>query len=109
MEKGCLALKQKKASIFVIFGTSMMILHNTTLQRPFPKLKKHHPTNLFMLYPMAQSVWLVFIEIDKKMTPQWHCGKMVDFGDCSRTVLAFFAPENDAHEALSSWKMEVLL
>jgi hypothetical protein len=22
----------------------------------FPKLKKHHPTNIYMLYPMAQSV-----------------------------------------------------
>jgi hypothetical protein len=73
MENGRMALKQKKASIFVIFGTSMMILHNTTLQRPFPKLKKHHPTNLYMLYPMAQSVLLVCIEIDKKMTLQWHC------------------------------------
>jgi hypothetical protein len=23
---------------------------------PFPKLEKHLPTNLYMLYPMAQSV-----------------------------------------------------
>jgi hypothetical protein len=51
----------------------MMILHNTTLQRPFPKLKKHHPTNLYMLYPMAQSVGLVCVEMDKQMTLQGHC------------------------------------
>ena len=43
------------------------------LQRPFPKLKKHHPTRLYMLYPMLQSVALVCIEIDKQMPPQWHC------------------------------------
>jgi hypothetical protein len=36
-------------------------------------------------------------------------GKMVDFGDCSRTVLAFFVTGNDVDEALSSWKMEVSL
>jgi hypothetical protein len=59
MEKGCPTLKQEKASILVTFGTSMMILHNTTLQRPFPKLKKHSPTNIYMLYPMVQSVALV--------------------------------------------------
>jgi hypothetical protein len=34
---------------------------------------------------------------------------MVDFGDCSRTVLAFFVTGNDVDEALSSWKMEVSL
>jgi hypothetical protein len=34
---------------------------------------------------------------------------MVNFGDCSRTILAFFAPGNDAHEALSSWIMDVQL
>jgi hypothetical protein len=44
---------------------------NTT--RPFPKLKKHHPTNLYMLYPMAQSIALNFVEKVKKMTPQKHC------------------------------------
>jgi hypothetical protein len=44
------------------------------LQRPFPKLKTHHPTNLvYMLYPMVQSVWLVCVEKVKKMTLQWHC------------------------------------
>jgi hypothetical protein len=64
---------EKKESLLVIFGTSMMILHNTTLQRPFPKLKKHHPTNLYMLYPMTQSVALVCVEIDKQMPPQGHC------------------------------------
>jgi hypothetical protein len=43
------------------------------LQTSFPELKKHRPTNLYMLYPMAQSVVLVCVEIDKKMPPQWHC------------------------------------
>jgi hypothetical protein len=32
----------------------------------------HHPTNLYMLYPMAQSVALVCVEIEKKMPPQGH-------------------------------------
>jgi hypothetical protein len=54
-------LIEKSESLFVNFGTSVMILHNTTLQRPFPKLKKHHPTNIYMLYPMVQSVVLVCI------------------------------------------------
>jgi hypothetical protein len=46
------------------------------LQRPFPKLKKHSPTRLYMLYPMVQSVVLVCVEKVKKMTPQGgivHC------------------------------------
>jgi hypothetical protein len=46
------------------------------LQRPFPKLKKHSPTRLYMIYPRVQSVALVCIEIDKKMAPQGgivHC------------------------------------
>jgi hypothetical protein len=34
---------------------------------------------------------------------------MVNFGDCSRTVLAFFAPGNDVNDVSSSWKMEVPL
>jgi hypothetical protein len=43
------------------------------LQRPFPKLKKHHPTNLYMIYPMAQSVGLVCVERVKKMRLQGDC------------------------------------
>jgi hypothetical protein len=43
------------------------------LQTSFPKLKKHSPTRLYMLYPMVQSVALVFVEIVKKMPLQWHC------------------------------------
>jgi hypothetical protein len=43
------------------------------LQTSFPKLKKHSPTRLYMLYPMVQSVALVFVEIVKKMPSQWHC------------------------------------
>jgi hypothetical protein len=31
-------------------------------QRPFSKLKKHGPTNLYMLYPMAQSAARVCVE-----------------------------------------------
>jgi hypothetical protein len=42
------------------------------LQTSFAKLKKRSPTNLYMLYPMMQSVVLVYVEIDKKMPPQWH-------------------------------------
>jgi hypothetical protein len=33
----------------------------------------------------------------------------VDFGDDCSTILAFFSPLIDVDEALSSWKMEVLL
>ena len=51
------------------------------LQRPFPKLKKHHPTNLYMLYPMAQSVGLVCVEMDKQMPPQWHCPLSIVIGN----------------------------
>jgi hypothetical protein len=40
------------------------------LQTSFLKVKKHPPTNLYMFFPMAQSVWLVCVEIDKKMPPQ---------------------------------------
>jgi hypothetical protein len=36
-------------------------------------------------------------------------GIMVDFGDDCSTIFAFFAPVNDADEALSSWKMEASL
>jgi hypothetical protein len=43
------------------------------LQTSFSKLEKHHPTPLYMLYPMVQSVALVCVEIEKKMPPQWHC------------------------------------
>ena len=39
----------------------------------FPKLKKHSPTNVYMLYPMVQSVALVCVEIDKKLTLQRQC------------------------------------
>jgi hypothetical protein len=62
MEKGVSLWNQEKASILVIFGTSVMILHNWTLQRLFSKLKKHPPTNLYMLYPMVQSFALVCVE-----------------------------------------------
>jgi hypothetical protein len=43
------------------------------LQTSFSKLKKCSPTNIYMLYPMAQSIVLVCEEIHKKMPPQWHC------------------------------------
>jgi hypothetical protein len=63
------------------------------LQRPFPKLKKHGPTNLYMLYRMVQSVWLVCVEIDKQMTPQGgivHCHwKSIHCPSSSEIILAF--------------------
>ena len=40
-------------------------------------LKKHHPTNIYMLYPMVQPVVLDCIEIDKKMALQGHCPSMI--------------------------------
>jgi hypothetical protein len=70
----------------MIFGTSMMILHNTALKRPFPKLKKHSPTRIYMLYPMAQSVACVCVEIDKKMAPQGALSIVII------TSLSFSAP-----------------
>jgi hypothetical protein len=36
-------------------------------------------------------------------------GKMVNFNKPCSTVLTFFASGNDADEALSSWKMDILL
>jgi hypothetical protein len=36
-------------------------------------------------------------------------GKMVDFGDYSRIILAFFVPENSVNDVSSSWKMDVWL
>jgi hypothetical protein len=43
------------------------------LQTSFSKAEKHHPTNRYMLYPMAQSIALLFVEKVKKLTPQKHC------------------------------------
>mgnify|MGYP006313175803 CR=1 FL=1 len=40
------------------------------LQTSFSKLKKHHPTRLYMIYPMVQSVARFGVEIDKKMASQ---------------------------------------
>jgi hypothetical protein len=40
------------------------------LQTPVPKLKTHPPTNVYMIYPMVQSVLLVCVEKVKKMAPQ---------------------------------------
>ena len=42
------------------------------LQTFFPKPKKCSPTILYMIFPMAQSVALVFVEKVKKIPPQWH-------------------------------------
>jgi hypothetical protein len=41
-------------------------------QTSFSKLKKHSPTTLYMLYPMAQSVALIFVEKVKKKALQGH-------------------------------------
>jgi hypothetical protein len=43
------------------------------LKTSFSKLEKHSPTNLYMLYPMVQSVARFCSEIDKKSTLQRHC------------------------------------
>ena len=46
------------------------------LHTSFPKLKKHHPTRLYMVYPMVQSVGLVCVEQVKKLALQGgivHC------------------------------------
>jgi hypothetical protein len=51
------------------------------LQRPFSKLKKHCPTQLYMLYPMVQSGALVCVEKVKKMPPQWHCPLSIVIGN----------------------------
>jgi hypothetical protein len=73
MENGGPALKQRESIQFGDFWHINDDFAIKMLQRPFPKLKKHHPTNLYILYPMAQSVGLVFVEVDKQMPPQWHC------------------------------------
>jgi hypothetical protein len=76
MEKGCLALKQRESIHFGDFWHNTMILQQKMLQRPFSKLKKHHPTCLYMRYPIMQSDLLVCVEIDKKMALQRgivHC------------------------------------
>jgi hypothetical protein len=64
---------KEKASLFGDFWHITMILHIWALQRPFSKLKKHSPTHLYMLYPMVQSVVLVFVEKVKKRALQGHC------------------------------------
>jgi hypothetical protein len=68
-----------------------MILHNTTLQRLFSRLKKQPPTNIYMLYPMAQRVALVCVEIDKQMPPQGHCPLSLEIHcpSSSEIILAF--------------------
>jgi hypothetical protein len=42
------------------------------LQTSFSKLKKHTPTNIYIIYPMSQSVAQFHVEIDKEMPPQGH-------------------------------------
>jgi hypothetical protein len=46
-----------------------MILQYLMLQTSFSRLKEHHTTNLYMLYPMVPSVVLIFVEKVKKITP----------------------------------------
>jgi hypothetical protein len=72
MEKGCLALKQRESIHFGDFWHIKMILQKKMLQTSFPKLKKHTPTRLYMLYPRVQSVALACVEIDKKKALQGH-------------------------------------
>jgi hypothetical protein len=59
MENGGLALKQKSISFYEIFWHVKMILQYKMLQTTFSMLKKHSPSNLYMLYPMMQSVALI--------------------------------------------------
>jgi hypothetical protein len=76
MEKGCLALKQRESIHFGDFWHTNDDFVQLNATNIFSKLKKHPPTNLYMLYLMAQSVALVCVEIDKKRTPQGgivHC------------------------------------
>jgi hypothetical protein len=61
MENGRLALNQRESIHFGDFWHMKMILHIWALQRPFSKLKKRSPTNLYMLYLMVQSVALVCV------------------------------------------------
>jgi hypothetical protein len=49
-------------------------------KRPFSKLKKHGPTNMYMLYPMAQSIACACVEIDKEMPPR-HCPLSIVIGN----------------------------
>ena len=75
-KRGVLLWNKEKASLFGDFWLIKMILHNWMLQRPFLKLKTYPPTNLYMLYPMVQSIALDCVEIEKKMPPQGgivHC------------------------------------
>jgi hypothetical protein len=59
--------------LFVIFGATKMILQYRTLQTSFPKLKKHSPTHLYMLYPMLQRFVRECVEIDMKRPSEVHC------------------------------------
>jgi hypothetical protein len=65
MENGRLALKQRER---VSFGDFWHIHDDFAIKNAtniISKLKKHGPTNLYMLYPMVQSVALVCVEIEK--------------------------------------------
>jgi hypothetical protein len=57
-------------------------------KRPFSKLKKHGPTNLYMLYPMAQSIARACVEIDKEM-PLRHCPLSLEIHCPFEIILAF--------------------
>jgi hypothetical protein len=72
MENGCLALKQKES---IHFGDFWHIHDDFAIKNAtniFSKAKKCSPTILYMIYLMAQSVSLVFLQKVKKMPPQWH-------------------------------------
>jgi hypothetical protein len=59
-----------------------------------------------MCWSLLISAVCVFVEVSSFVL--FLDGKMVDFGDCSRTVLAFYAPGNDADD-VASLKMDVPL
>jgi hypothetical protein len=82
------SFETKRKSLFGDFWQMKMILHNRTLKRPFSKLKKHSSNNLYMLYPMVQSVLLACIEIDKKIALQGHYPSMVIIIIIQKLILA---------------------
>ena len=67
-------LWNKKKGLFLWFlAHEWWVCNKNCYKHLFPKLKKHSPTNFYMLYPMVQSVALVCLEINKKLTLQRQC------------------------------------
>ena len=62
----------KSNSPFFVFLSLQDKMMKKILKTIFPKLKKHSPTNLYMLYPMIQSAVLDSVERDVKSPPESH-------------------------------------